>query len=182
MVEAAGNNLAHRRDIRLGIIVVCSSAPCSSSPRADLRSKANSSPTRAQSSAEVDLRPDRRRSAYRRHGRADLAGGHGPIDLRITNHHDVTLSVTRLVVAMGPVTAPNADARRPCSVEDFALVQVRGTLQLPLAAHSTKALGDLGVDRATWPRVGMVDRRVNQDGCKGASLTLFYTGSGTLGD
>jgi hypothetical protein len=28
--------------------------------------------------------------------------------------------------------------------------------------------------------VGMLNRSVNQDGCKGASLTLAYTASGTL--
>jgi hypothetical protein len=30
----------------------------------------------------------------------------------------------------------------------------------------------------SWPAVGMVDRPVNQDGCKGASVTLRYEASG----
>jgi hypothetical protein len=183
VAEAAGSNLAHRRDVRLGIIALLlfgallSLASCRSDIQGVLES--DSSPVLgggrlAAGSASFRISGDTVEPIS--------PGVMVPIDLRISNRHDVTLSVTRLVVAMGQVTAPNADARRPCSVADFALVQVRGALHLPLAAHSTKALGDLGVDRATWPRVGMVDRPVNQDGCKGASLTLSYTGSGTLGN
>jgi hypothetical protein len=104
-----------------------------------------------------------------------------PIDLRITNPHDVTLAVTGLDVTVRRVTAPNADASRPCSAADFALVQVPSSIRVSLPALSTRALSSLDIARTAWPRVGMINRPVNQDGCKGATLTLAYTGSGTLG-
>jgi hypothetical protein len=183
VAEAAKRDLAHRRDVRLGIIALLlfgalvSLASCRSELRGVLESDssqvigggrlvAGSASFRISGSTVEPISP----------------GVTVPLDLRISNRHSVTLSVTSLAVAMGGVTAPNADAQRPCSVADFALVQAHGSFHLKLPAHSTKALGELGIDRATWPRVGMVDRPVNQDGCKGASLTLSYTGSGTLGN
>jgi len=103
-----------------------------------------------------------------------------PIDLRITNTHDEAMSVTGLTVKVLRVRAPNADRHRPCSVEDFDLRQVPAAVDVLLPPASTRALSALEVDRSFWPRVGMVDRPVNQDGCKGASLTLSYSGDGKL--
>jgi hypothetical protein len=103
-----------------------------------------------------------------------------PLDLRLTNPHELPMLVTNLRVKVRKVSAPNADADKPCVIGDYAVDQVSQSLVITVAAHATSTLSNLGLARATWPRAGMLDRPVNQDGCKGASLTLDYAASGTL--
>lgn len=107
-------------------------------------------------------------------------GVRAPLDLTLTNPHDVPMSVTGLSVSVQKVSAPNADDVHPCAVGDFAVDQASNSFEITLAARSTSTLTDLGLARSKRPHVGMLDRPVNQDGCKGASLTLAYTASGTL--
>ena len=107
-------------------------------------------------------------------------GVRAPLDLKLTNPYDSSMSVTRLRVTVQAVTAPNADKIHPCTVGDFAVDQASSTLEITIAAHSTSTLSDLGVAPANRPHVGMHERPVNQDGSKGASLTLGYAASGTL--
>lgn len=66
-----------------------------------------------------------------------------------------------------------------CAVDDFAVGQASNRV-ITLAARSASTLSSLDLARRTWPRVGMPNRSVNQDGCKGASVTLDYTASGRL--
>jgi hypothetical protein len=103
-----------------------------------------------------------------------------PLDLSLTNPHDVPMSVTGLRVRVQQVSAPNADDVHPCTVSDFAVDQTSSSRKITVAAHSTRTLSSLGLSRENLPHVGMLDRPVNQDGCKGASLALAYTASGTL--
>jgi len=107
-------------------------------------------------------------------------GVRAPLDLTLTNPHDVPMLVTGLSVSVQEVSAPNADRVHPCAVGDFAVDQVSNGFEVTIAAGSTSTLTDLGLARAKRPHVGMLDRPVNQDGCKGATLTLAYTASGTL--
>jgi hypothetical protein len=102
------------------------------------------------------------------------------IDLRLTNGHARRMQVSDLAVAVASVSAPRADPLHPCSVADFAVVQPAGDLQASVPAHTTSSFSSLGVAHDRWPQVGMLDRSVNQDGCKGAIVTLSYSGSGTL--
>jgi hypothetical protein len=102
------------------------------------------------------------------------------LDLEMTNPHDVPMMVTDLAITVRAVSAPRADRAHPCSVADFAVEQPRGGLPLTVPARTTTSFSSLGVEEGLWPRVGMLDRPVNQDGCKAASLTLVYSGSGTL--
>ncbi|MEP7192746.1 MAG: hypothetical protein ABI903_07760 [Actinomycetota bacterium] len=102
------------------------------------------------------------------------------LDLLLTNPHAFPMSVTDLNVRVQKVSAPNADDAHPCAVGDFAVDQASATAKITLTARSTTALSGLGLARTTWPQVGMFNRLANQDGCKGASLTLAYTASGTL--
>jgi hypothetical protein len=106
-------------------------------------------------------------------------GVRAPLDLQLTNPQDVPLSVTDLRVTVQSVSAPNADEGHPCADRDFAVDQASSGLRITLAGRSTSILSDLGVSRAKQPQVGMLNRAANQDGCKGASLTLAYTASGT---
>ena len=108
-------------------------------------------------------------------------GRSAAIDVELSISSDGPLLVTRLHVRVRAVSAPNADQRHPCSRLDFAVRQVRPAFSVTVPAHATGSLSRLGVDRRAWPLVRMVDRPVNQDGCKGASITLAYVGSGRLG-
>jgi hypothetical protein len=103
-----------------------------------------------------------------------------PLDLKLTNPHDVPMSVTDLRVRVQKVSAPNADDAHPCAVGDFTVGQASSSIKITVAARATSTLSSLGLPRATWPQVGILERSVNQDGCKGASLTLGYAASGTL--
>jgi|SRR5450631_476605 len=107
-------------------------------------------------------------------------GVRAPLDLKLTNPHDVSMSVTELRVTVQKVSAPNADDAHPCAVGDFTVDQASGNVELTLAARSTSTLGGLGLSPSNLPHVGLLDLPANQDGCKGASLMLAYTASGTL--
>jgi len=101
-----------------------------------------------------------------------------PLDLSLGNLNEFDLIVTELTVRVTSVTAPRADAAHPCTAADFA-VQAARVSAVTLPAGSVRSLSGLGVPRADWPRVGLRDRTVNQDGCQGASLKLSYAGVGT---
>jgi len=103
-----------------------------------------------------------------------------PLDLRLTNPHDSPMSVTDLRVTVREVSAPNADDAHPCAIGDFAVDQASNDLSITVPARATSTLSSLGLARAKRPHVGMLNRPANQDGCKGASLTLAYTATGTL--
>jgi hypothetical protein len=105
-----------------------------------------------------------------------------PLDLEFTNPHDVDLSITALTVVVHDITAPNSDEAHTCALDDFAVDQAPSDLKITVSAGATNTLSGLGLPSTMWPHMGMHDRPVNQDGCKGASLTLDYTASGTRGD
>lgn len=107
-------------------------------------------------------------------------GRSAPINVRFANPHGAPLRVTGLRVRVRAVSAPNSDAHHRCSRRDYTVRQVRPGFAVRVPGHVTRSLSGLGVRRKAWPRVGMLNRPVNQDGCKGASLTLAYVGSGSL--
>jgi hypothetical protein len=107
-------------------------------------------------------------------------GALSPLDLKITNPHDVSLSITDLTVTVQKVSAPNADNAHRCSIGDFSVGQVSRGIAITIGAGASSTLSSLGVPRSTFPTVGMLERSVNQDGCKGALLTLGYSAFGTL--
>lgn len=107
-------------------------------------------------------------------------GRSATINVRFTNPRNSPLRVTRLRVWVRAVSAPNADEHHPCWRRDFAVRQARPGFAVSVAARATRSLRGLGVPRGSWPQVRMVNRPVNQDGCKGASITLGYRGSGSL--
>ncbi len=101
-----------------------------------------------------------------------------PLDLSLDNPNDHDLLVDRITVTVTDVDAPQADADHPCSAADFDVRPLADGIAVTLEANRVDDLSGLGVARADWPAVGMLDRPVNQDGCKGASLTLGYEASG----
>ncbi|MDP9294287.1 MAG: hypothetical protein M3O90_07690 [Actinomycetota bacterium] len=99
------------------------------------------------------------------------------LNLVLTNPNAFPITVRSLTVRMRTISAPRASLGLSCSSPDFTVAQFAGG-GLRLRAASTTSLGRMGVARALWPRVSMPDRAVDQDGCKGASLTLDYRGVG----
>jgi len=107
-------------------------------------------------------------------------GVHVPLDLRMQNTNKTSMAVHDLVVVVRRVDAPRATERLPCLVEDFTVEQAPDGIDLTLPPQATTSLSALSVPHAQWPHVGLRNTSVNQDGCKGASLTLEFSASGTV--
>jgi hypothetical protein len=105
-------------------------------------------------------------------------GVSAPLDLSLTNDHGSALTVGQLVVRVAAVLAPAADAAHPCTLADFAVTQFGGAYGFLVRASTTSTLSALGIPAALFPRVAMINRPLNQDGCKHATLTLAYSGIG----
>jgi hypothetical protein len=103
-----------------------------------------------------------------------------PLDLGITNPNNKSLAVTNLSVSIKSVTrTADAIARNlQCGTADYTVTQYSGPYPLTVPAGSTKLLSVLVPTSTKWPQVRMIDTPANQDGCKGATLQLVYSGSG----
>jgi len=103
-----------------------------------------------------------------------------PLDLSLTNLGGVAMMVIDLQVTISHVAAPNATASRPCTVNDFGAVQVADGFSVALGAYESTSLSAQGIPSSQWPQIRMLNTAANQDGCKGATLTLSFTGSSTV--
>lgn len=101
-----------------------------------------------------------------------------PLDLSLGNPNEFALTIDKVTVTVLKVEALRADADHPCSAVDFEVRQLKGGVVLTLAADSDDNLSGMEVPPGSWPAVGMLNRPVNQDGCKGAFLRLGYEASG----
>lgn len=93
----------------------------------------------------------------------------GNLDLALSNPNNQPITVSGLTVAIAQVSKSACTA-----TGNFSIKQFTGSVTVP--ANSTKKLSVLGV--TNLPQVTMVDLPTNQDACKGATLTLTYTGTG----
>jgi len=100
-----------------------------------------------------------------------------PLDLGLTNLGGAAMTALNLHVTISQVNAPHATASLPCSVSDFGAVQPPDGFSVSLAAHESTSLSARGIPSSQWPRISMLNTAANQDGCKGATLTLGFTGS-----
>jgi hypothetical protein len=105
-----------------------------------------------------------------------------PIELRFINRHPAPMTISQLEVRMTGLVSPAADVNHPCSLDDFELTQVADTHEWTIPASATYGLRELNLPMKTWPQVAMLNRNANQDGCKGATLTLGYRAHGVLGN
>lgn len=108
-------------------------------------------------------------------------GAPSPIDLSFSNPNGGGSSasgvrVSRITVKIAAISAPAATPAHPCTISDFAVTQFSGTYPFEIPEGSS-TLQSLGFSPDTWPTASIVDRPVNQDGCKGATITLAYRGS-----
>lgn len=103
-----------------------------------------------------------------------------PLDLALTNPNKKQISITNLTVTIaGVVRTPAAiAANRPCTVADYAVAQYTGGYPLTVAGSATASLSQLSVPPSARPQILMRDTTSNQDGCKGATVNLAYSGSG----
>jgi hypothetical protein len=104
-----------------------------------------------------------------------------PLDLTLSNPGPAA-RILGLDVDLYGVIAPRADATHPCTIDEFTVTQFSGSYGFTLPSSSTRTLGQLGFPPGQWPVVAMLNRPVNQDGCKGASLQLSYSGVSTGGE
>ena len=100
------------------------------------------------------------------------------LDLAFTNPNDVTIAIDQGTVGLASLDAPRAEATRPCSQADLDFRPLADAVIVTVPARATETLSGLGVPEQDRPALGMHDRPVNQDGCKGATLTLRYQASG----
>jgi hypothetical protein len=108
-----------------------------------------------------------------------VPGSSEPVDLALTNLGDTDLQITGLGVRVGSVSAPESTANRPCGIEDFAVAPFSGAYGFTLPGSSTMTLAELGLPVPQWPRVAMLNRPTNQNGCMRARITLAFTGTAT---
>jgi hypothetical protein len=103
-----------------------------------------------------------------------------PLDLGITNPNNKSLALTNLSVSIKSVTrTADAIARNlQCGTADYTVTQYGGPYPLTIAPGSSTSLSGLGIPANQWPQFKMLDTPANQDGCKGATLQLVYSGSG----
>ncbi|WP_249335922.1 hypothetical protein [Sinomonas gamaensis] len=101
------------------------------------------------------------------------------LGLAFSNPNNQPISVTNLSVTIASIsqTATAKAQGLPCTAADFAITQYSGPYPLSLPTGSS-SLTSVGVPASQWPKISMLDTTANQDGCKGASLVLTYSGSG----
>ncbi|BCW60840.1 MULTISPECIES: hypothetical protein [Micrococcaceae] len=101
------------------------------------------------------------------------------VDLLISNPNNKAIAVTNLTVAISQVvrTAAATAANLPCTTADYTLTQYAGTYPLTVVPGD-RTLSSLGVAEPKRPQITMLDTSRNQDGCKGATIQLTYTGTG----
>lgn len=96
----------------------------------------------------------------------------GAVDLALTNPFNTAMSVTNLMMT---VLGTN---KVGCDPSNYQVTPYAGPASLAVPAHSTRTLSGLGVPRAQWPQVTMLNLPVNQDACKNATVNLRYAGHG----
>jgi hypothetical protein len=103
-----------------------------------------------------------------------------PLDLTLVNPNKEPISITNLTVTVQSVTrtAYAIAHNQPCTAGDYAVAQYSGAYPLTVPGSSSASLSSLGVSPTAQPKVSMLNTAVNQDGCKGATLALAYSGSG----
>jgi len=107
-----------------------------------------------------------------------LPGTSAPVLLRFQNPNKRKVQMGRVRVKIAGVIAPNADAAHPCTTADFAVRQMARNTLLRLPARRSTDLAALHVPMAAWPTLTMLNRPLNQDGCKAAEVRLKFKARG----
>ncbi|MEW9871936.1 hypothetical protein [Arthrobacter sp. HS15c] len=102
-----------------------------------------------------------------------------PLNLSVSNPNNKGLALSSLSVSIAGITrTPGAVAAGlPCTAADYVVTNYSGAYPLTVPVGSS-SLQSLGLSPALWPKIAMLDTALNQDGCKGATLQLAYSGAG----
>lgn len=102
-----------------------------------------------------------------------------PLNLSIANPNNRSLALTSLSVSVTGVTRTQSavTAALPCTASEYVVTNYAGSYPLAVPVGSS-SLESLHIDPARWPKIAMLDTTLNQDGCKGATLQLAYSGAG----
>jgi len=102
-----------------------------------------------------------------------------PHNLSISNPNNKSLALSSLTVSVASVSRTQAAlaAGLPCTPADYVMTNYSGPYPLTVPV-GTSTLESLRVPQSQWPRIAMLDTNLNQDGCKGATLQLAYSGAG----
>jgi hypothetical protein len=97
------------------------------------------------------------------------------LNMTFTNSSDKPITI-----ASGGVSASNitiTSGAPGCASSSFAVTQGLTTaVTIPANQIAPTSLSALGVPKADWPIIKMIDTNTNQDACQGATLTLTYSG------
>lgn len=96
-----------------------------------------------------------------------------PLNLVIGNPFSFTIRVTSVTVTVGSTNRPGC-----VGTANFTVTKgLTSTVDVP--RNTTRSLQQLGVAESAWPALTMPNLAVNQDACKGATLSLTYAGQAT---
>ncbi|MCU0257413.1 MAG: hypothetical protein MUF56_00115 [Solirubrobacteraceae bacterium] len=96
-----------------------------------------------------------------------------PVDVKLGNPFAEPLDVTGITLEITDINAPNSSTALPCDLRDFQVAASSGA-PVRLPPMSVRSLEEIGIPRPQWPSIAMLNRPVNQNGCKGAAVTFRY--------
>jgi hypothetical protein len=97
-------------------------------------------------------------------------GVFSPIVLSFRNDSSAPVQMQRVRAKIKSLIAPNATPAHPCTRMDFEIHQMpAGLFHIPVGRTD---LAGLGLPTNSWPELGMRNRPINQDGCKGVQVVL----------
>lgn len=102
-----------------------------------------------------------------------------PVNVILKNPGDHALTIRFMELRIEEVDAPRADDAHPCSVADFSVAAFSGTYGFAIPPSSTRSLSDLSIPKDKWPRIGMHNTALNQDGCKESTLKFAFVAADT---
>ena len=105
-------------------------------------------------------------------------GTSAPIALTFQNPNKHKVKMKRVRVKISGVIAPNADAAHPCTAADYAIRQMPRKTVLKVRGKRTTTLATMRLPMESWPWLTMLNRPLNQDGCKGAEIRLKFKARG----
>lgn len=97
------------------------------------------------------------------------------MDLTFTNPNNQDLTVNSLSVSITSTSNPTG-----CPTSNYSVTQFTGSYSGLVVPHNgTASLSGLGIPQSQWPRLAMLNTNQNQNACKGATVNLAYTGTGS---
>ena len=107
-------------------------------------------------------------------------GSRFPLDLTFTNPHNFDVTIDDSLTIAAESTTPACPVVPNAVLPQLRNIVVeRGRLgSVVLPRKSTRKLSQLISDSNRWPHISMPNLPTNQDGCKNATFTLRYEGTG----